>query len=352
MSKESKLNIIIALLVVFITVNVAAVFLLYNRNSPAMNSVDGTAAARIALPSSVYIRVLNKPTGDDGKPMGSGIIYSSNADSSIIVTANHVLEGSSSIEVISSDGTVYSAKVLGIDAFVDLAVLSVDVKLPPAVLGDSSGLVVGEPVFAIGSPFGFRQTFTGGVISALHRDISEASVGATSTYSLYDVLQTDAAVNPGNSGGMLVNGRGQLIGMNSAIWSESNGSVGLAFAVPVDTVKSSVKQLLTNGFVLHPYIGVQGVALNAALQQERGYKNNHGVIVLQTVAGGPAGSMIGLQPNDLLLSANGQRLDTMGQLLTEVQRTGSGGKLAIQLERNGLVITVTLTVGERRYDQP
>ena len=186
-----------------------------------------------------------------GQGQGSGFVYDSNGH---IVTNAHVVEGSSSVSIKFSNGKAYSARVVGTDASTDLAVLKVDApvsQLFPLTLGDSSSLVVGDQVVAIGSPFGLEGTVTSGIVSALHREMTSPN-----NFAIDNSIQTDAAINHGNSGGPLLNAEGKVVGVTAQIESNSGGNEGVGFAVPSNTVRSIASQLISNGKAEHAFLGV------------------------------------------------------------------------------------------------
>jgi serine protease Do len=211
-------------------------------------SVDQEAVVEVAkemLPCVVYIEVEFRPTmcGLSSSAIGSGFIYSQDG---YIVTNNHLIEGSSDIRVSLADGSTYGARLIGGDSDMDLAVLKIDAsELPVAELGASSELVVGELAVAIGSPEGFEHSVTSGIISALDRDIYIPPAGP----DLRDLIQTDAAINPGNSGGPLCNSLGKVVGINTAIVSESGGYDGIGFAIPIDNVLPVIEELISSRYV-------------------------------------------------------------------------------------------------------
>ncbi|MCS7062063.1 MAG: trypsin-like peptidase domain-containing protein [Anaerolineae bacterium] len=215
---------------------------------------------------------------------GSGFIYD---DEGHIVTNNHVIEGAERVEVIFADGATLPATVIGSDAYNDLAVLRVEGARPeqirPLPLGESSTLKVGMRVAAIGNPFGLDRTLTTGVISALGRTIEREDAAA-----LGEMIQTDAAINPGNSGGPLLNLRGEVIGVNTIIRSPSGGSVGIGFAVPVDTVKRVVPELIRHGRYEHPWLGFNAYEITPALAEFLKLPVKKGLLIAQLQAGGPA----------------------------------------------------------------
>ena len=255
--------------------------------------------------------------GDQGRSepqggLGSGVIISA---SGYILTNNHVVEGADEIEVILNDTRKSKAKVIGTDPETDLAILKIDLdKLPAIVLGDSDTLQVGDPVLAIGNPFGVGQTVTGGIVSALGRN----QLGIN---TFENFIQTDAAINPGNSGGALVDVNGALMGINTAIYSRSGGSMGIGFAIPVSTAKQVLEGIVKNGQVTRGWIGVEPQELNAELVETFNIKPNAlkmgGVIITGVLQNGPA-ALAGIQPGDVITAVNGKAVSNVSQLLTAV----------------------------------
>jgi serine protease DegS len=222
--------------------------------------------------------------------LGSGVMVSTQG---YILTNNHVIEGADEIQVLLSDGRKAKATVVGVDTETDLAVLHVSLdRLPSVVIGDSTGLRVGDVALAIGNPYGVGQTVTFGIISATGRD----HLGIN-TYE--DFIQTDAAINPGNSGGALINARGELIGINSAIYSRSGGSQGIGFAIPVSLAKGVMKQIIEHGRVVRGWLGLEAQDLTAELAESFGLKNDHGVLISGVLRGGPADEA-GILPGDVV----------------------------------------------------
>jgi S1-C subfamily serine protease len=192
--------------------------------------------------------------------LGSGFVYD---ESGRIITNYHVVEDASTIQVTFLDGATTSANVVGTDPYSDIAVISLDQQvttLQPVVLGSSSDLTVGEPVAAMGNPYGLSDTLTAGIVSSLGR-----SIDAPGGYVIIDIIQLDAAINPGNSGGPLVNVKGQVVGVNSAIESETGSFAGIGFAIPSDTVKREVDDLINTGTYVHPWLGISGLEVNIAI---------------------------------------------------------------------------------------
>ncbi len=250
-----------------------------------------------------------------GTSTGSGFVVSGDG---YVVTNAHVVEGARSVKVKIGDGTAMSARIVGRDTSSDLALLKVDPQgrtLAPLKLADSSKVAVGDPTYAIGNPFGLSRTLTTGVISALQRQIS-----APNGYSIDDVLQSDAALNPGNSGGPLLDAAGRVIGVNSAIRTSGGqgdtGSIGIGFAVPIDTVKRIVPQLRRSGRVARPYIGVTSVTVTSALRQ-LGLEVERGALVQQVEPGSPA-ERAGIRGGDVEALVGDQALVLGGDVIVEV----------------------------------
>jgi putative serine protease PepD len=266
-----------------------------------------------------------------GTATGSGFVVSSDG---YIVTNDHVVEGASSVTAKVGDGKTLSAKVVGTDASTDLALLKVDASgLTPLTLGDSDNVEVGDPAYAIGNPYGLDRTLTTGVISALQREISSPN-----GYTINDVLQTDAAINPGNSGGPLFNSAGQVIGVNSQIETSGNssggegGNVGIGFAIPSNTVKSVVEQLMKSGKVSHAYLGVQSQDAN-----------NGGAQVAQITANSPA-APAGLPQGDVIKSIDGKTVNGADSLSSIIDEHKPGDSVKLTLASGK---TVTVKLGQR-----
>ena len=240
--------------------------------------------------------------------LGSGVIIS---ESGYILTNNHVIEGADEIEVILNDSRKAIAKVIGTDPDTDLAILKIELdKLPVIVLGNSESLQVGDPVLAIGNPFGVGQTVTGGIVSALGRN----QLGIN---TFENFIQTDAAINPGNSGGALVDVNGTLMGINTAIYSRSGGSMGIGFAIPVSTAKQVLEDIVKDGQVTRGWIGVEPQEINPELAETINVKVKSGVIITGVLQNGPA-AQAGIQPGDVIVAVNGKAISTVAELLGAV----------------------------------
>jgi S1-C subfamily serine protease len=262
--------------------------------------------------------------------LGSGFIYDKQGH---IVTNHHVIKDAETIQVTFLDGNITSATVEGMDIYSDLAVIKVDPKattLNPVVLGSSSDLNVGESVAAMGNPFGLSDTLTVGIVSSLQRTLE-----ATGGYVIIDIIQIDAAVNPGNSGGPLVNIKGQVVGVNSAIQSETGVFTGIGFAIPSDTVKREIDDLIENGEYEHPWLGISALEVNIALADAIGLEKPQGLLVVDVTSGSPA-DKAGLRGGDEVTIIDGLEFNLGGDVITEVDGVPviTMADLAVYLERN------------------
>lgn len=273
--------------------------------------------------------------------LGSGVIVSNQG---YILTNNHVIEGADEIRVGLRDGRNTEATVVGRDAEADLAVLKVKLEhLPMITLGDSDSLRVGDVVMAIGNPFGVGQTVTLGIISATGR--SELGI---STFENF--IQTDAAINPGNSGGALITARGELIGINTAIFSRTGGSQGIGFAIPMSLAKNSMAQIVEKGYVSRGWLGVEIQELTPQLAESFGIKGEKGIIVAGVLRGGPA-DKAGLEPGDIITKLNGNTIESAHAALNTIAQTAPGDSLDIVALRNGKPLELKATVAERPQQQ-
>jgi len=248
-----------------------------------------------------------------GRGTGSGFVYDKEGR---IITNNHVVEGAREIEVTFLDGTIAEAEIVGTDPYVDLAVIDVDVPeslLKPVKFGNSSQLMVGERVIAIGNPFGLEGTMTVGVISALGRQMR-----APRGFVIVDVIQTDAAINPGNSGGPLLNMQGEVVGMNTAIVSGTGQFAGIGFAIPIDTIKRELPDLIEKGTYDHPYLGIEGMDMTPAIAEAMGLDpSTRGCLVVDVVEGGPA-EKAGLRGGTTEAIIDGSRVKVGGDIIIGV----------------------------------
>jgi S1-C subfamily serine protease len=292
----------------------------------ASESLQITQIYNEARMSVVLIRVKTSL----GSSQGSGFVYDKDGR---IITNNHVVEGASSIEVTFPNGIVAKATLVGRDPYADLAVIQVKADqglLKPLKLGNSSELLVGEPVIAIGNPYGLANTVTFGIVSALGRQI-EAPGG----YAIVDVIQTDAAINPGNSGGPLLNLRGEVVGMNTAIVSETGSFSGIGFAIPSDTIKREAPSLIENGTYQHPYLGIRGMDVTPSIAEAMGLDSGtRGALIVEVVEGGPA-QKAGLRGGSREILIDGTRVRVGGDIIigVEEKEVRSFYDLVVHLER-------------------
>ena len=272
--------------------------------------------------------------------MGSGFVVGADG---VILTNAHVVEGADEVRVKLTDRREFKGKVVGVDKQTDIAVVRIDAKgLQTVKLGDPAKIRVGEWVLAIGSPFGFENTVTAGIVSATSRSLPEG------TYVPF--IQTDAAVNPGNSGGPLFNLRGEVIGVNSAIYSRTGGYMGLAFAIPIDVARSVEEQLLKTGKVERGRVGVGIQEVSASLARSFGLDRPRGALVSTVEPGGPA-DKAGLKPGDVILSFNGKPVERSSELPPQVAATKPGTKAEMEVWRGGKKQTLGVVIGELQNEQ-
>src|SRR5262245_40589063 len=277
--------------------------------------------------------------GRQQRGLGSGFIVN---PAGYVITNNHVIEGASEIKVTLSDGRELTARVLGRDPKTDLALLKVDATgLPVIPLGDSARLEVGEPVMAVGNPFGLEQTVTTGIVSAMGRTIGAGPYD--------DFIQTDASINPGNSGGPLVNSRGEVVGVNTAIASGTGGSVGIGFAIPTNSVQPVVTQLAENGHVVRGWLGVTIQPLTPELATTFGATDTHGALVSGVADGSPA-AQVGLRRGDVITKYDGHPVARWSDLPRAVAETPVGREVPVEVLRDGKHLTVAVKVA--KLDEP
>jgi serine protease Do len=273
--------------------------------------------------------------------VGTGFIIDKDG---FILTNNHVVEGTDEITVTLSDKTKYTAKVIGLDSKTDLALIKIDGArdISPITLGDSDKMEVGDWVVAIGNPFGLDNTVTAGIISAKFR----RNLG-TSSYE--DYIQTDAAINQGNSGGPLINTNGEVIGINSVIYSQSGGSVGIGFAIPVNMAKDLLPQL-KKGKIVRGWLGVVIQGITPDLQAKLGLKDAKGALVGDVSEGGPA-DKAGIMTGDVIVSFDGKEIIETNELPMMVAGTPVGKNVKVYIIRNGEKKTLDIKVGELKDDE-
>ena len=273
--------------------------------------------------------------------LGSGFIIN---DDGTILTNYHVVDSAQKITVTLSDGKSYDAKVLGKDQKSDIAVIKIDAgrNLPAVTLGDSDSLEVGEWVMAIGNPFGLDHTVTSGIVSAKGRQIGAGP---------YDnFIQTDASINPGNSGGPLLNLRGEVVGINTAIFSQSGGNIGIGFAIPTNSVKELLPQLKDKGRVVRGYLGTTVQKITPEIADSMSLKQTRGALVADVMKGSPA-EKAGLKTGDIIVEFDRKEVKDSADLPTQAARVTPGTTVQIKVLRNGKEVTLPLTVGEMKDNE-
>ena len=336
-------------------------------SSASGQSLDVSSIAKNAMPSIVaitnksvqevqdYFSMFSRGSGtqeQEVESQGSGIIIGQNDSELLIATNNHVVEDADTLSVCFADDQAYEATVKGTDADNDLAVIAVKLsdisddtmsQIKIAEIGDSDQLQVGEQVVAIGNALGYGQSVTTGIVSAVNRQLEGSD-------SENGFIQTDAAINPGNSGGALVNMAGELVGITSM--KLSNTSVeGMGFALPINDVITSVEQIIENGKVTRPQIGISGVSLSGySSYQLRYYRINtdltDGIYVSRVTSGGAA-SKAGIQEGDIIVKFDGKEVTTYKSFLTELYSKEPGDKVSVVVNRNGTEKTIEVTLGEQ-----
>ncbi|MFB6340804.1 trypsin-like peptidase domain-containing protein [Saccharicrinis sp. FJH62] len=328
--------------------------------SPAINT-DFTEAAESSVQAVVHVKVKvsyksnyvdlwdllrgNEPQERIFEGSGSGVIISKDG---YIVTNNHVIEKSNNIEVILNDKRRYDARLIGTDPTTDIALLKVDADNLPAIpFGNSDNLKLGEWVLAVGNPFNLSTTVTAGIVSAKARGIG--ILGDATHMGIESYIQTDAAVNPGNSGGALVNTSGELVGINSAIASPTGAYAGYSFAVPVSIVKKVVADLMEYGEVQRAFLGVMMRDIDADFAEENHLLDMKGVYVNELVEDGGA-KEAGIKAGDVIVGINGAEVNSGSQLLEQLSRYRPGDKITVDVNRKGTKKEFTVTLKNRHGD--
>lgn len=280
-------------------------------------------------------RIPNMPQESENKSLGSGFIVSADG---FILTNAHVIDGADEVNVRLSDKREFRAKVVGADKRTDVALIKIEAGgLPVVRLGDVSQLKVGEWVIAIGSPFGFESSVTAGIVSAKGRSLPQENY--------VPFIQTDVAINPGNSGGPLFNMKGEVVGINSQIYSRSGGYMGVSFAIPIDVAMDVQRQLRTSGKVSRGRLGVVIQEMTKELADSLGLNKAAGAIVSAVEKGGPA-EKGGLEPGDVILKFDGKAINASADLPRVVAATVPGSKAVVQVWRKGSIRDLVVTVGE------
>jgi len=301
-------------------------------------------------------------TGSTPYPMkfGSGFVYD---DSGIIITNYHVVSSANNIIVTFNNGNSYTAKVVGQDPYGDISILKLDKpadeKLVPVSLSNSSGLKVGDPVLAIGNPYGLDNTLTFGIVSQIGRLLPNSDLG----YSIPNVIQTDAAINPGNSGGPLIDLNGDVVGMNTAIFSNTGAYTGVGFAIPSNDIVRIIPSLVQTGTYEHPWLGISGSKLSPTLAEVFGLPHNYkGVLIEDVVPNGPAdeaglkgmliqGNRYGQQQiidKDIITEIDGKPVSRIDDIISYLDINKKvGDKITLTVNRNGQIIDLVATLDAR-----
>ena len=318
--------------------------------APGLQSVQDVVAE-----SSPAVVLVTAGSGANGS-LGSGFLVDRRGR---VLTNAHVVDDDDTVTVTFDDGTVSPAEVLGKDQSTDLAVLGVErvpADVAPLPLGRSSDLVVGDPVVAIGNPFGLERTATTGIVSALKRIITSPN-----NFQIQNVIQTDAAINQGNSGGPLLDRRGRVVGINSQIASESGGSDGIGFAVPIDTIRPVADAVIATGRVEHAWLGMTGRPITPAIARALGIGDARGVAVIEVDDRGPA-KAVGLRPattakdadvprgGDLVVAVDGRPVEDMADISRAVSSRAVGEPVTLTVLRDGRRITLRVALENRPPD--
>ena len=340
---------------------------LQQTSTPIENIVQSNPIAHLSLADLfaksqdgvVQIIVHRSSDNSSDRVIGSGIVYDLHGD---IITNNHVVEESQKIRVVFHEGESYSAKVMGTDKFADLAVIKVDASpqtLHPLPLGDSSKLRIGNEVIAIGSPFGLTGSMTTGIVSQLGRILNPPNIGS---FSIPNVIQTDTAINPGNSGGPLLNDLGEVVGVNTAIQTQTGEFSGVGFAIPSNTMKRIIPSLIQTGHYKHPWLGISGISVDPDLADNLGLSTRSGFLIENIVQGSPAseGGLHASNQNktidgvkykfggDVIIQVDNNPIKKLEDLLNYLQDNKSvGDRMVVDIIRDDKPMQVTLVLQER-----
>ena len=341
--------------------------LIHQALTPIGNIVQSSPASHLSLADLFsksqdgVVQIIVRKTGDNSsdRAIGSGIVYD---QSGHIITSNHVVSDYQKIRVVFHNGNSYTAQVTGTDPFADLAVIKVQASsqtLHTLPLGDSSKLRIGDEVIAIGSPFGLTGSMTSGIVSQLGRILNPPDIGS---FSIPNVIQTDTAINPGNSGGPLLNDQGEVIGINTAIQTQTGEFSGVGFAIPSNTMKRIVPYLIQDGHYKHPWLGVSGITIDPDLSDSLGLSTQSGFLIENIVPGSPAANA-GLHASNQTKMIEGIKYKIGGDVITGVDNIpvkkledllnylqdnkSAGDKMVLKIIRNDKYIEVTLTLQER-----
>jgi putative serine protease PepD len=354
-SRRTRLIIPLAIGVIVVLAAAVVVGLVTNKSTSSTTTTVATSAAETTGPSCNVTSVAEHQlpavvtimaASSSGGGVGSGEVIRSDG---YIVTNNHVIApalGGGSLEVVFDDGNSARATLVGRDPLTDLAVIRVDKSnLQKIAIGNSSDLKIGQPVVALGAPLGLSSTVTSGIVSALGRTVHVPGEG-TGTALLVDAVQTDASINPGNSGGALVNCSGALIGIPTAGAStgETGGSIGLGFAIPVNSALAIADEIIATGSVTHSFIGLHAQPLAASATGQGG--QGGGLWIVSVVPGGPAAGA-GLREGDIIRTIDGNPAASTDQLMALTLTKRPGDRVEMKYERDGSQATATITLGSR-----
>jgi S1-C subfamily serine protease len=331
---------------------------IYRHAAPGVVQVTSTSVVK--LDNNPFFQIPGFQQQETQRALGSGLVIDKAGH---IVTNYHVIAGAKSVEVSFSNHDSMKARIVGKDPGTDIAVLKVDARsraLTPLVLGNSDSVRVGDAVVAIGNPFGLDRSVTAGIVSALQR-----SIQAPNSYAIDHVIQTDAAINHGNSGGPLLNAEGKVIGVNAQIETGSNGgsggNVGIGFAIPINTVRTVVAQLIAKGSVQHPSLGINGVAIDSDIANVFHFPVAHGVLIASVKAGSGA-AKAGLRGEtteavvagvtwpiggDLVVKADGETIGSLERLRDVIATKKPGDTLQLQIYRGTKKMTVDVKLGRQ-----
>lgn len=313
------------------------------RNTAVVQAVKNVGPAVVGITTRVYDKDMFNRRVEVGQSVGSGVIFDKKG---YIVTNNHVVSGSTDVNVSLSSGKTVSGKVIGTDESTDLAVVKIDGSddLPVAAFGDSDSLQVGETAIAIGNPLGleFSGTVTVGVISALNRTIDNLD-------QRFKLIQTDAAINPGNSGGALVTADGKVVGINSAKIAKE-GVEGMGFAIPINSAKKIIEELIQNGHVTRAYLGAYAADQDLAARYGYSWDHDGGVLIMKIASGSPlADSRISV--GDYIMAIDGQKIDSVRTMRDIIDNHKPGDTVTVQYEHNGNTRETKITLAESRGDE-
>ena len=315
---------------------------------PASSYAAAVDASAPAVANVFTKRLVEVDSNDDRPRFAINTSYASAVaidPDGYLVTNYHVVAGAAEIQIQLSDGRSGEAEVVGVDAETDLALLSVSLgRLPAIRMGSSSDLRIGDIVLAIGNPYGLTKSVTQGIVSATGR-------GLLNLVTFENYIQTDAAINAGNSGGALVNSRGELVGINTAVLQQDTRTEGIGFAIPVDLVRGVIEQIKQHGRVVRGWMGLSPDDLTDAERRERGIEGAVGILLVDVYADGPAASA-GLVAGDVILAIDGERIRTRRQALLITAGADPGDEMAITAWRNGAEFQTTVTAGERPETSP